>query len=142
MISPFPGKKLTKAITVVKPKLAEGNYTFTAQLTGQLESNQLNQALESPGFPPGMLEDAISRFSTPMVASSSEDEKLRKDNEDLRKVVSEQQALLKKMISKQSKQKAWEIFVIHDAYITHQYRMDDQTHYQLLSKSFGDLDTQ
>lgn len=106
MISPFPGKKLTKAATVVKPKLAEGNYTFAAQLTGQLESNRLNQALESPGFPPGMLEEAISRFSTPVVASSSEDEKLRKDNEDLRKVVSEQQALLKKMLSKQSKQKA------------------------------------
>ncbi|KAG9240734.1 WD repeat protein-like protein [Calycina marina] len=106
MISPFSSKKLTKAITIVKPKLAEGNYTFTAQLTSSLGRSRYDQALESQGFPVEMLEDAISRFSSPIVASSSDDEKLRKDNDDLRKVVSEQQALLKKMLAKQAKQKA------------------------------------
>ena len=106
MLSPFPPNKLTKAIAVVKPKLAEGNYTFTAQLTGTLGSSHLDEALEAPGFPLAVLESAISRFSAPVATSSSDDEQLRKDNENLRKVVSEQQALLKKLIAKQNKTKA------------------------------------
>jgi pre-rRNA-processing protein IPI3 len=107
MRSPFSGKKLTQAVTVVKPKLAEGNYTYTAQFTGSVGEERLSQTLEAPGFPTDLLEDAIFRFSNPAAAtSSSEDEKLRKDNEDLRKVVSEQQALLKTLLSKKSKTKS------------------------------------
>lgn len=106
MTSPFPAERLTKAATVVKPKLSEGNYTFTAQLTGTLGDNAFSQAIESPGIPADMLEDAINRFFRPQsssvtaATSPSEDEKLRKENEDLRKVINEQQLLLKKMQSK------------------------------------------
>lgn len=106
MLSPFPGKQLTKAAMVVKPKLGESNYTFTAQLTGSLATNAFDRAVEGPGFPTDMLENAISRFLAPsatspsQATSSSGDEKLRKENEDLRRVINEQQALLKKMQSK------------------------------------------
>jgi pre-rRNA-processing protein IPI3 len=100
MLSPFPDKRLTKALTVVKPKLSEENYTFTAQLIGNMDKNNFNKALDTPGFPSAMLEDAISRFYTPAATSSSGDEKLRKENEDLWKVVREQQSLMAKMESK------------------------------------------
>ena len=100
MLSPFPTKRLTKAATVVKPKLGEGNYTFTAQLTGTVRRNSFKQILELPGFPSDMLENAISRLSNPVNASSSGDDKLRKENEDLWEIVKEQKALVKKLNSK------------------------------------------
>jgi pre-rRNA-processing protein IPI3 len=53
-----------------------------------------------------MLEDAISRFSRPVESSSSGDEKLRKDNEDLWKIINEQRALQKKTWDKYTKLKS------------------------------------
>lgn len=103
MLSPFPEKRMTKASTVVKPKLGEGNYNFTSQFTGTIGDNHLNHILNTPGFPPEVLEDAISRFNAPVATSSSEDEKLRKENEDLWKVVKEQQSFMAKMQSKLDK---------------------------------------
>jgi pre-rRNA-processing protein IPI3 len=106
MQSPFPNERLTKPATVVKPKLSEGNYTFTAQLVGNLGCDTFDRTLQSPGIPAEMLEDAISRFFAPgpasatTASSSSGDEKLREENENLRKVINEQQLLLKKMQSK------------------------------------------
>lgn len=111
IVSPFPADKATKAVTVVKPKMSAVNYTFTAQLTGNLRTSAFDKAMESSGFPGDMLEDAITRFLTSESAStsvtatlsSSEAEKLRKENEDLRKVVNQQQSLIKKMQKIQSK---------------------------------------
>jgi pre-rRNA-processing protein IPI3 len=106
MLSPFPAKMMTKASTVVKPKLAEGNYTFTAQLTGNPASNSFNRALTTSGFPSDILQDAISRLSNPTVTSSSGDDKLRKENEELWRVVNEQRALQKRTMEKYNKLKA------------------------------------
>lgn len=100
MLSPFPGKRMMKATTVVKPKLSEENYTYTAQLIGNIGNNNFNKTLDGPGFSSDMLEDAISRFHSPVTASSSGDEKLRKENDDLWKVIREQQTLMAKMESK------------------------------------------
>jgi pre-rRNA-processing protein IPI3 len=102
MLSPFPGKELTKYTTVVKPKLAEGNYKFTAQLTGSTAPKDFSHALVTPGFPSSVLEDAISRLSTPITTSSS-DEKLIKEKDDLWKVIREQQSLMAKMQAKLNK---------------------------------------
>jgi pre-rRNA-processing protein IPI3 len=107
MQSPFPGKRMTKTSTVVKPKLGEGAYTFTAQLTGAMDTSSFEQAVRTPGFPTDMLEDAISRLSRPVATSSSSgDEKLRKENEELWKVVNEQRALQKQTWDKYSKLKS------------------------------------
>lgn len=103
MQSPFPPERLTKAITVVKPKLSEGNYTFNAQLIGGMGTDSFRQALDAPGLPPNMLEDAIARFYIPLATSSSGDEKLQKENDDLWKVIREQQSLMAKMESKLKK---------------------------------------
>ena len=63
MQSPFPKNAVTKSINVVKPKLAEGNYMFTAQLNGVDESSKeksnFDQAMEFQGWPKGMLEKAL-----------------------------------------------------------------------------------
>ncbi len=105
MLSPFPAKRLTKAATVVKPKLGDGNYTFTTQLTSALESNPLDQALHASGFPAELLENAIANLSGPVAPSSSGDDQLRKENEELWKVINEQRELQKKTWDKYTKLK-------------------------------------
>lgn len=97
---------MIKMSTVVKPKLGENAYTFTAQLTGSMGTNPFEEALRSPGIPSDMLENAISRLSRPVVPSASADEKLRKENEELWKVINEQRALQKKTWEKYSKLKS------------------------------------
>jgi pre-rRNA-processing protein IPI3 len=107
MFSPFPGKRLTKISSVVKPRLGEGNYTLTAQLTGSIGTNSFDRAIETPGLPLELLDDAISRMSRPVgTASSTGDEKLRKENEELWKVVNEQRALQQKTWEKYTKLKS------------------------------------
>ncbi|KAG0650364.1 Pre-rRNA-processing crb3 ipi3 [Hyphodiscus hymeniophilus] len=103
---PFPERRMTKLSTVVKPKLGENAYTFTAQLSGSIGSNTFARVLEDPGFPADMLEDAISRLSRPVATSSSADEKLQKENEELWKVVNEQRALQRKTWEKYTKLKS------------------------------------
>jgi pre-rRNA-processing protein IPI3 len=112
MSLPFPPKRLTRASTVVKPKLGEGQYVFTAQLFKSMARNSnFDHAVENQGLSADMLEDAISRFSRPVstsshAASSSGDEKLRQENEELWKVVNEQRALQKKTFEKYTKLKS------------------------------------
>ncbi|RDL35910.1 WD repeat protein-like protein [Venustampulla echinocandica] len=104
MLSPFAPKLMSRAITVVKPKLGETQYTFTAQLCGRMSTDEFDRTMQSQGFPEDKLSDAISRFYQPVAAaaaaSSSGDEDLRKQNEELWKVVHEQQALQKKTLEK------------------------------------------
>ena len=106
MLSPFPAKMMIKAATVVKPKLGAGDYTFTAKLAGVIGNNPFDRTVDAPGLPADILEDAISRFSRPYATSSSGDEKLRFENEELWKVVNEQRALQKKMWDKYTKLKS------------------------------------
>ena len=106
MQSPFPAKRMTKIATVVKPKLGDSVYTFTAQLTGAMGTSSFEEAVRNPSIPPDMLEDAISRLEQPVTTSSSADEKLQKENEELRKVINEQRALQKKTWEKYSKLKS------------------------------------
>jgi pre-rRNA-processing protein IPI3 len=109
MLSPFPARRLTQASTVVKPKLGEGNYTYTAQLTGSLgKTSSFQRALETTGIPTDMLDDAIARLSegNTAAASSAGDEKLRKENEELWAVINEQRALQKETWDKYSKLKS------------------------------------
>ncbi|TVY23190.1 Pre-rRNA-processing protein [Lachnellula hyalina] len=112
MSSPFPQKRLTRASTVVKPKLGEGQYVFTAQLSKTTASNsKFSRAVETQGLPADLLEDAIARFAQPAststhATSSSGDEKLRQENAELWKVVNEQRALQKKTFEKYTKLKS------------------------------------
>jgi pre-rRNA-processing protein IPI3 len=106
MLSPFPAIRMTKISTVVKPKLGESAYTFTAQLAGTMGASSFDDAVRGPGIPSEMLQDAISRISRPVATSSSADEKLRKENEELWKVVNEQRALQKKTWEKYSQLKS------------------------------------
>ncbi|TVY80513.1 Pre-rRNA-processing protein crb3/ipi3 [Lachnellula suecica] len=110
-LSPFPKQKLTRPSTVVKPKLGEGQYVFTAQLSKSITDNSFEAAINHQGLPTEMLEDAISRFYGPIAApsystSSSGDEKLRQENEELWKVVNEQRALQKQTFEKYTKLKS------------------------------------
>lgn len=112
MQSPFPKSFRTRPYSVVKPKLGASSYTFTAQLTETKGLSLFDQALEFQGFPDRMLENAILVFAestaTPNVISSStssEEERLRKENEELWKVINEQRALQKKTFEKYSKLK-------------------------------------
>jgi len=106
MRSPFPGKRMTKISTVVKPKLGDGPYTYTAQLTNTIGDSSFDDAINGSGIPSTMLEEAIFRLSGPVATSSSADEKLRKENEELWKVVNEQRALQKKTWEKYSQLKS------------------------------------
>lgn len=63
MISPFPEKHFTKAVNIIKPRLGETNYTFTAQFTGELAASPFAESLRRPGVPSKVLEAAILDFS-------------------------------------------------------------------------------
>lgn len=105
MLSPFQESISIKAATVVKPRMGDNNYTFTGQLLGNLGSSSFQEALKNPGIPADMLKRAIQEFSRPQNAGT-EDEKLRKENEELWKVVDEQRALQKRTYEKYQKAKA------------------------------------
>lgn len=105
MLPPFQEISSIKAITVVKPRMGESNYTVTGQLLGNLGSSTFEDAMKSPGIPADMLERAIQEFSRPQNVGA-EDEKLRKENEELWKVVNEQRALQKRTYEKYQKAKA------------------------------------
>lgn len=108
MGSPFPAKYSTRLSAVIKPKLAEGNYTITTQLTGSTgEKSSFENAVDGFGFPEDMLNAAIECFYNPTAApSSAGEEKLRKENEELWKVVNEQRALQQKTWEKYNKLKS------------------------------------
>ena len=106
MLSPFPRSRMTRPQTVVKPKLGESNYTFTAQLTGSMGKSTFDHAVSSPGFPSKLLEDSISRISGPVATSSSGDDKLRKENEELWQIINEQRELQKKTWDKYTQLKS------------------------------------
>jgi len=106
ILSPFPNLLPTKAVTVVKPRFGEGNYTFTCQFTTSLGTSEFEEALKSPGVPSDMLESAILEFAKPVASSSEADEQLRKENEDLWAVVNEQRALQKRTYDKYLEAKA------------------------------------
>lgn len=106
ILSPFPSLLSVKAVTVMKPRFGEGNYTFTGQFTSSLGTNEFEEALNSPGVPPNMLESAILEFARPVTTSSADDEQLRKENEDLWVVVNEQRALQKRTYEKYLEAKA------------------------------------
>ena len=105
MMSPFPSKPRTKPNAVVKPKLGEGPCVFTAQLNGLPRNSPFEEAVAMQGFPSDMLEDAISRFSAPLATSPSGDVALRKENEELWKVINEQRTLQKETWDKYTKLK-------------------------------------
>lgn len=100
MSSPFTAQRMTKPLTVVKPKLGEGSYIFTSKLQGSIGT--LSRAINADGFPSDLLEKAIASFSIAATntSSSSGDEELRKENEELWKIVNDQRALQKKTWSK------------------------------------------
>lgn len=100
ILSPFPSVLPVKAVTVVKPRFGEGNYTFTSQFTSSLGTSEFEEALRSPGVPAQMLESAILEFARPVTTSSAADEQLRKENEELWAVVNEQRALQKRTYEK------------------------------------------
>lgn len=102
MLSPFPEPRRTKAVAVTKPKLAEGNYTFTAQLKGRIGHSHFDDVLQSIGFPDALLEDAIAQFSQAATTPSSGDEQLQQVTGELCKVANEQRALQKKTWNKYS----------------------------------------
>jgi pre-rRNA-processing protein IPI3 len=106
ILSPFPSLLSVKAVTVVKPRFGEGNYTFTGQFTSSLSRSGFEDALRSPGVPPDMLESAILELARPVMTSSAADEQLQKENEDLWAVVNEQRALQKRTYEKYLEAKA------------------------------------
>lgn len=108
MLSPLPSKRLTNPAAVVKPKLGAGNYTFTAQLSGSLETSPLDHTLRIIGFTEDQLENAMARLTGPVTSSSSSpsgDEELRKENAELLKVINQQRELQKKTWDKYTKLK-------------------------------------
>jgi pre-rRNA-processing protein IPI3 len=106
MLAPFPETRLTRPQTVVKPKLGESNYTFTVQLTGSMGNSAFDHAVSTPGFSLELLEDSISRISGPSATSPSGDDKLRKENDELWQIISEQRELQKQTWDKYTKLKS------------------------------------
>lgn len=106
ILSPFPSRFPVKAVTVVKPRFGDGNYTFTGQFTTSLGTSEFEEALRIPGVPSNILESAILEFARPVTISSGADEQLRKENEDLWAVVNEQRALQKRTYEKYVEAKA------------------------------------
>jgi pre-rRNA-processing protein IPI3 len=99
ILSPFEDKRRVRVVNVVKPRLGESSHTFTGQFTSTLESDSFQDKVCSPGFFTEMLESAIMEFSSP-ATSVAADAQLRKENEELWKVVNEQRQLQKRTFDK------------------------------------------
>jgi len=65
-----------------------------------------DHAVSTPGFPLELLEDSISSLTGPAVASSSGDDKLRKENDELWQIINEQRELQKKTWDKYTQLKS------------------------------------
>lgn len=100
VLSPLPNKNRLKAVNILKPRLGEGNYTFTAQFAGALGESEFEKALHTVGIPSDMLEEAIVEVSEPKAAFSEGSEQLKKENADLWAIVNEQRALQKRTFDK------------------------------------------
>ncbi|CCU82950.1 putative pre-rRNA-processing protein IPI3 [Blumeria hordei DH14] len=92
---PFPKKKNLKICVVSKPKLTEQNYTLNSQFIQPLTTSQFDQTVLSYGFPREVLERAISQLSTTSHASVSTENQLKKENQELWKIINEQRAVQK-----------------------------------------------
>ncbi|CAD6502895.1 BgTH12-02569 [Blumeria graminis f. sp. triticale] len=92
---PFPKKKNLKICVVSKPKLTEQNYTLNSQFIQPLTTSRFDQTVSSYGFPRDVLERAISQLSTTSQASVSTENQLKKENQELWKIINEQRAVQK-----------------------------------------------
>ncbi|KAH6686728.1 WD domain-containing protein [Plectosphaerella plurivora] len=83
----------TKTITVVKPNLAERQYTFTAQLETDLgEDSRFDGMLDNEGFADDVLEKAALAFTEP-VAETGISAEAQKQIDELMAIIEEQKAL-------------------------------------------------
>ncbi|KAM7205298.1 Pre-rRNA-processing protein crb3/ipi3 [Rhypophila sp. PSN 637] len=115
-VPPFPSAdKSTKPLTIIKPSQAERAYTFSAQLTSDLNSESTFETLlNTAGFSQEVLENAIAEFhthtkvsatateepSTNDSADNGEQEDLKKQNEELWETIKELKALQKDTLQK------------------------------------------
>ena len=106
MLSPFQENHMTKAVTVVKPKLGQSNYPLSAQLIGTMRSSSFDHVVRTSGFRGKLLQDAVCNFSSPVAASATGDEKLQRENEELWKIVNEQRDLQRKTWEKYTRLKS------------------------------------
>jgi pre-rRNA-processing protein IPI3 len=83
----------TKTVTVVKPNLAERQYTFTAQLDTDLgEESRFDSMLEEKGFADDVLEKVALAFTEP-VAETGVSAEAQKQIDELLAIIEEQKAL-------------------------------------------------
>lgn len=77
--------------------MSDVHYVLNAQLRGTIGGSAYEDMIASPGIPAKMLEDAIRSFSgsgaSPFLKDTEGEEKLKKENEELWKVINEQREL-------------------------------------------------
>ncbi|KAK0628186.1 WD40-repeat-containing domain protein [Bombardia bombarda] len=106
-VSPFPTERPTKPFNIIKPSQAERTYTFTAQLEADLSpETRFDSLLNSAGFSQEDLENAITAFQQPAAGSTSEQEQLQKQNEELWEIINEQKALQKTTLQRLAEAKS------------------------------------
>ncbi|KAG7138544.1 Pre-rRNA-processing protein crb3/ipi3 like [Verticillium longisporum] len=91
----------TRPITVIKPSLAERQYTFTAQLEADLAPpSRFQNMLNSTGFPDGVLEKAILSFTELPATQSGNSAAAQKQIDELKEIIEGQKALHKATLQK------------------------------------------
>lgn len=92
----------SKPVSVVKPSLAERQYTFTSQLeTDMSEDARFDVALNGAGFPDDVLERAVLDFSEPAAAAADLSpangisEEAQKQIDELKEIINAQKDLQK-----------------------------------------------
>ncbi|EEY16080.1 WD repeat-containing protein [Verticillium alfalfae VaMs.102] len=91
----------TRPVTVIKPSLAERQYTFTAQLEADLAPpSRFQNMLNSAGFPDDVLEKAILSFTEPSATQSGNSAEAQKQIDELKEIIEGQKALHKATLQK------------------------------------------
>ena len=96
MLRPLRPRQEHEQVMWSNPSLVRFNILLLLSFCGTPPATDFGRAFKSTGFPSEILTDAIARFSAPLGPSSSGDEKIREENEELWRVVNEQQALQRK----------------------------------------------
>jgi pre-rRNA-processing protein IPI3 len=101
-VPPFASASRTQAASVVKPFLGSRNYTFAAQLSGDLvDESPFGNLVNTKGITQEKLEQAILSLHQPQTGTAAAtDDELRKENENLWAIINEQRALQKKTLQR------------------------------------------
>ncbi|KOS19749.1 Protein ROOT INITIATION DEFECTIVE 3 [Escovopsis weberi] len=96
MAPPLCEAARSQPVNIVKLNQAQRQYTLMTQLEGDLNGEtRFSRMLGSEGLPADIMAEAVAAFAAPAPAAANDSSELQRQNDELREIIKEQQALQK-----------------------------------------------